>query len=109
MPNGQLAFLTDQGIAIGRTGYQHGDLQHLRVAAGDVSALPDSRLLCTLAHKNSNYETIAILDVQNRASIITVLHESVEGPLHSPVYLGARPRPVVPTHWGQASCFCTTI
>ncbi|MFV2070013.1 MAG: hypothetical protein ACC645_23855, partial [Pirellulales bacterium] len=53
MPDGRLAFLTDQGIAIGRIGHPRSDLQHLRVAAGDVAALPDGRLLCTLASKDS--------------------------------------------------------
>ncbi|MFV2070219.1 MAG: hypothetical protein ACC645_24895, partial [Pirellulales bacterium] len=104
MPDGQLAFLTDHGIAIGRTGTSHHDLQHLRVDAGDVAAIPDGRLLCTLASKQSVYETIAILDTRSQAPRLTVLHESTEGPLHSPVYLGPRPRPpVLPEHVDPAS------
>ncbi|MFV2070826.1 MAG: HEAT repeat domain-containing protein, partial [Pirellulales bacterium] len=95
MPDGRLAFLTDQGIAIGRIGDSRGNLQHLRVAAGDVAALPDGRLLCTLASKDSNYETIAILDTRSQGPTLTVLYESTDGPLHSPVYLGRRSRPPV--------------
>ncbi|MBM4050739.1 MAG: HEAT repeat domain-containing protein, partial [Planctomycetes bacterium] len=86
------------------------DLQHWRVEAGDVAALPDGRLLCTTprritvevtagkekrAIQDFSYEKIGILDPQGREAKLTILYDSPGAALHSPVYLGPRPRPPV--------------
>ncbi len=47
MPDGRVAYLTGSGIAVGRPGCAQRDLVNLPLAAGDVAALPDGRLLCT--------------------------------------------------------------
>ncbi len=108
LPDGRVAFLTGSGIAVGRPGGTAAELRHLAVAAGDVAALPDGRLLCTLprrgargarsrranprAHETS-YERIAIVDPGQEDGKVTVLFESTNAPLHSPVFLGERQRP----------------
>jgi HEAT repeat protein len=108
MPDGRVAFLTGSDIAIGRPGAAAANLQHVRVAAGDVAALPDGRLLCTTARVSSylktvkkkqrtmqsfSYEKIGIVDPRAGHDRVTVLFDAPDAPLHSPVFLGARPRP----------------
>ncbi len=108
MPDGRVAFLTGGDIAIGRPGAAAATLQHLRVAAGDVAALPDGRLLCTVARVSSytktvkkkqrsvqsfSYEKIGIVDPRSGHDRVTLIYDAPDAPLHSPVFLGARPRP----------------
>jgi hypothetical protein len=108
LPDGRVAFLTGGDITIGRLGAAAQNFQHLRVAAGDVAALPDGRLLCTTARVTSytkmvkkkqramqsfSYEKIGIVDPGSGSDRVTLLFDSPDAPLHSPVYLGARPRP----------------
>jgi HEAT repeat protein len=110
MPDGRVAFLSSPGITVGALGASESDLRHFRVGAGDVAALPDGRLLCTTSRDVSvevtvgghqltiqelRYEKIGILDPQAQPATFTVLHDSPDGPLHSPVFLGPRPRPPV--------------
>jgi len=109
LPDGRVAFLSAPGITVGKLGYPAQHLQHMSIAAGDVAALPDGRLLCTTAVnvpreirqgketkiiQEQSYEKIAILDPDSRPPQLTVLYTSEGQPLHSPVYLGRRPRPV---------------
>ncbi len=109
MPDGRVAYLSGSGIDVGRPGCEAKDLQHIGVEAGDVAALPDGRLLCTVARRipvekvvkkqkrivnNFSYEKIAILDPSAGEKVV-VMFNSEEAPLHSPVYLGARPKPPV--------------
>ena len=113
MPDGRVAFLTGSGIAVGRPGATETELRHIEVAAGDVAALPDGRLLCTLpgrvaysdrmrnvkagAHATS-YARIVIVDPARDDNKVVVLYDSKNAPLHSPVFLGARKRPPLVTH-----------
>jgi len=117
MPDGQVAFLTGSGIAFGHPGCTDAELRHLAVAAGDVAALPDGRLLCTLpgraalrgrvrsagsgAHETS-YARIVIADPAQADNKVVVVFDSTNAPLHSPVYLGARQRPPSLSTTGQA-------
>lgn len=110
MPDGRVAYVSGSGIAIGRPGCTSREMQQLRIEAGDVAALPDGRLLCTLPRKTAvektvkkkkrivqdySYEKIAIVDPQNSREEVVVLFDSAEEPVHSPVYLGARARPAL--------------
>ena len=110
LPDGRVAYLSGGGIDIGRTGGLPGTVRHYGLDAGDVAALPDGRLLCTLACRvevevpagkqtrkitDISYEKIAILDPESRKGGVVVVHESQSGALHSPVYLGPRVRPPV--------------
>jgi HEAT repeat protein len=120
LPDGRVAFLSNPGITLGALGAEESELQHFRLEAGDVAALPDGRLLCTMARnvpveasvgeqrqtvQDLRYEQIGILDPQSQPGAFTVLYDSSDrtsngasvGPLHSPVFLGARPRPSVPS------------
>ena len=108
MPDGRVAFLTGSGIAVGRPGCAQRDLVNLPLAAGDVAALPDGRLLCTAGSSTSylkrkkqkaadtapeGFERIGIVDPDQRDGKMVLVFASTNGLLHSPVYLGPRERP----------------
>ena len=110
MPDGRLAFVSGPGITVGQLGQAAKDLQHYALEAGDVAAMPNGQLLCTTARRvpvklgigkdartayDLSYERIGILNPQSRPPTFTPLYDSKDGPLHSPVYLGARVRPPV--------------
>ena len=108
MPDGRVAFVSSPGITVGRPGTPGGAWQHFRLQAGDVAAMPDGRLLCTVMRRiaregtvknqkrtvyDVNYGKIAVLDP--RTQELVVVHDSPEAALHSPVHLGPRRRPPV--------------
>ncbi len=108
MPDGRVAYVSSAGIAVGRMGQSQEQLRNLALEAGDVAALPDGRLLCTVGRPNIvevseagnkkkvrdlSYEEICILDPDSQPPVLTMLHDAAGAPLHSPAYLGVRPRP----------------
>ena len=108
MPDGRVAFLSGPGVTVGRMGSLQKDLQHYRLEAGDVAALPDGRLLCTTPRQvpveltvgkqkrtvqDISYQKIGVLDPASRPPTLTPLYDSQTMPLHSPVYLGPRTKP----------------
>ncbi len=108
MPDGRVAYLTGSGIAVGRPGCAQRDLLNLPLAAGDVAALPDGRLLCT-SRKSTPYmqrrkekrpapdgfNKIGIVDPEHKTGEMVTVFTSAEGGVHSPVFLGARKRPSI--------------
>ncbi len=108
MPDGRVAYLTGSGIAVGRPGCAQRDLVNLPLAAGDVAALPDGRLLCTAGSSSSylkrkkqktadtapeGFERIGIVDPEQRDGKMVQVFTSTNGLLHSPVFLGPHERP----------------
>ncbi len=108
MPDGQVAYVSSAGITVGRMGHSQESMRNFGLEAGDVAALPDGRLLCTVARpvnvevleagqkktvREPSYQEICILDPQSVPPVLTTVHDSAGAPLHSPVYVGARPRP----------------
>ncbi len=108
LPDGRVAFASGSGITVARPGSASKDWQNLPVEAGDVSALPDGRLLCTIpkhiiretiigkqkrTSTDLSYQRICVVDPTGPDRRPMLLYESAEAPLHSPVYLGERPRP----------------
>ncbi|MCX7048351.1 MAG: HEAT repeat domain-containing protein [Candidatus Sumerlaeota bacterium] len=110
MPDGRVAFVSAPGITVGRPGSAAKDMRNFSIQAGDVAALLDGRLICTLARlapdqaivkKNQrvamdlSYEKIGIFDPDGKQISVTILHDATGAPLHSPSFLGARPRPPI--------------
>jgi HEAT repeat protein len=108
LPDGRVAFVTGSSIAVGRPGCAARDLTHLRVEAADVAALPDGRLLGTVVGRtpldvarqkgrrpNPSYrfEQLALLDPDRPGDGAVIVFDSGGDPIHSPVFLGPRPRP----------------
>jgi HEAT repeat protein len=111
MPDGRVAFVSANGITVGEPGSPAEQQRQYRLPAGDVAAMPDGRLICTIARTGQvqyeqggkararselNYDKIDVLDP--RTNELTALYDSPGVPLHSPVFLGARPRPPVLAH-----------
>ena len=117
MPDGRIAFVTGGGIAVGRSGWRAQDLRNFPVDAGDVAALGDGRLLCSVAERRAPdssgtssvrrtmpkrratqgifYNKICILDPASQPPTLTVMYRSDDSQIHSPVALGPRRRPPV--------------
>ncbi len=110
MADGRLAFVSAPGITIGRLGSMDADLSHYRISAGDVAAMPDGRLLCTTARvvavkiqagnaertvNDIRYERICVLDHAADPPTLTPIFDSVDSPIHSSIYVGARTRPPI--------------
>jgi HEAT repeat protein len=111
LPDGRVAYLTGSSIAVGRPGCAQRDLANVPLAAGDVAALPDGRLLCTTGAAGSylkraknpargsagteGFARIGLVEPDQTDGAMVLLHASTNGLLHSPVYLGPRPRPAV--------------
>lgn len=110
LPDGRVAFVTGTSIAVGRPGGLDEDLRQWQIEAGDVAALPDGRLLCTLARRGPvgktareperkvhdfSFEQLALVDPRSPRDEVVIVFDSPGEPIHSPVFLGARPRPPV--------------
>ena len=108
LPDGRVAYVTGGSIAVGRPGSPAASIQHINMDAGDVAALPDGRLLCTLSRRAPvermvggvpqvvqvfSHARIAIVDPSRPDEAPVTVFDSLDGPLHSPMYLGARWRP----------------
>ena len=91
MPDGRVAFVSQPGITVGRPGSPSGRWRHFAMPAGDVAAMQDGRLVCTIG-VGTRYQKIAILDPRNPKTEVVLLH-AAETPLHSPVCIEPRPRP----------------
>ncbi|MCY2994869.1 MAG: HEAT repeat domain-containing protein [Planctomycetota bacterium] len=87
LPDGRLAVLSQMGNLIGRPGNIEQANRRLPPNLTDISPLPDGRLLCTTK------KAIAVLDPNNNQ--LVPVYQTPTGKIHSPVYLGPRPRPPV--------------
>lgn len=98
MPDGRLACISNRGNFIGNPGGAEPTYHNLPGGLGDLSPLPDGRLLCTVLRPEGIRmisDVLAVIDPQDNG--VVSIHESPSGPVHSPVFLGARPRPPVLT------------
>ncbi|MCL4181053.1 MAG: HEAT repeat domain-containing protein [Verrucomicrobia bacterium] len=108
LPDGRVAFVTGSSIAVAEPGTAARDWRHLRIEAADVAALPDGRLLCTVPGRtplevarnlgkrpnpDHRFEQLALVDPDREGDRAVILFDSGGDPIHSPVFLGPRPRP----------------
>ena len=95
MPDGRLAFVSRSGISVGRPGSSTRNLVNFGIDAGDVAPLPDGRLLCTLG-RDGQYRRVGILDPNSKtADDVPVIFQASGMNLHSPIYVGPRPKPPI--------------
>jgi HEAT repeat protein len=94
MPCGRMAVISNQGNFIGDPGGDSRAFRRLPDGLGDLAPLPDGRLLATLLDdgKDRRSRVLAVIDPADMR--VVKIHES-ETTLHSPVFLGPRPRPPV--------------
>ncbi len=110
LPDGRVAFVSAPGITIGVPGTSEREWQHLRLSAGDVAAMPDGRLLCTIGTPRPTagtvgnkppqdgaieYRQLAVIDPDAKSAAPIVFFRSTESEIHSPVFLGPRVKPPV--------------
>lgn len=107
MPDGRLAFISNRGNFIGQSGGAEDSFQALPRGLGDLAPLPDGRLLATVLRPGAgrmNSDVIAVIDP--RDGQVTTVFESPGASVHSPVFLGPRPRPpVLPDHVDRRRAF----
>jgi len=95
LPDGRLACITAQGNFVFAPG-QAQPVQRLPDGLGDLAPLPDGRLLATVlrpGEKRMESDVIAVIDPRDNR--VVPVYECEQGSVHSPVYLGPRPRPPV--------------
>ncbi len=95
MPDGRLACMTAQGNFVFTLGESRA-VHRLPDGLGDLASLPDGRLLATVlrpGEKQMHSDIIAVIDPRDNR--VVPVYECEEGSVHSPVYLGPRPRPPV--------------
>ncbi len=96
MPDGRLAYISSRGNFIAQAGGRDDSHQPLPGGLGDLAAMPDGRLLATVLRPDArrmNSDVIAVIDPSDNQ--VVSVYESPDGSVHSPVFLGARPRPPV--------------
>ena len=96
LPDGRVAFISNRGNFLAAPGAPESSFHRLPDGLGDLTPLPDGRLLATLlSHQPTDRRSrvLAVLDpVDNR---MVQVYASPDGPIHSPVFLGPRSRPPV--------------
>ena len=96
LPDGRLAFIARTGNAVASAGEPERHYHPLPSQLGDVTSLPDGRVLCTVLRPDGSRMSSDVLAVINPADDrIVGIFESTVGPIHSPVFLGSRQRPPV--------------
>lgn len=96
LADGRVAWVDGKNVRLARPGEPESMWRRLPINAADVSALPGSRLIGTVvgtAPGEWPFSRIAIIDPDGDGSGAVTLHDAVEGPVHSPVYVGATPKP----------------
>jgi HEAT repeat protein len=100
LPDGRLACISNRGNFIASVGTAEKTFQRLPTGLGDLAALPDGRLLATVlrpGERRMESDVIAVIDHEENRFV--TIYESTLGSVHSPVFVGPRPRPpVVPEH-----------
>ncbi len=96
LPDGRVAFISTRGNFIAAPGSAEHTYQALPGGLGDLSAMPDGRLLATVLHPSARQQQSTVLTVlEPHDNRLVTIYRSPDGPIHSPVFLGPRPRPSV--------------
>jgi HEAT repeat protein len=100
MADGRVAWVDGTSVRLARPGEPAATWRMIEVAAADVAALPDGRLVCTVATEGKAgppgawpFRGLAMLEPDATEPEVVMLHESTSGAIHSPAFLGPRERP----------------
>ncbi|UCG33699.1 MAG: HEAT repeat domain-containing protein [Phycisphaerales bacterium] len=96
LPDGNLACISSRGNFISSPGGSEPTFHVLPGGLGDLAPLPDGRLLATVLRPKAlriHSDVIAVIDPRDNK--VVSVYESPTGSVHSPVFLGPRPRPPV--------------
>ncbi len=96
LPDGRLAVISNRGNFVANPSGAEPSFHRLPGGLGDLAPMPDGRLLVTVLHHQGNDRRSRVLAVLDPADNRMVnIYESDDTPIHSPVFVGARPRPPV--------------
>jgi len=96
LPDGRVAFISTRGNFIASPGSAERWHQPLPAGLGDLAAMPDGRLLATVLRPAAGRQKSDVLAVFDpRDNQLTAIYHAPDGGIHSPVFLGPRPRPSV--------------
>ena len=96
LPGGKLACISSRGNFIATPGAPEASFQKLPGGLGDLAPLPDGRLLATVLRPEVTRmvsDVLAVIDPSDNQ--VVAVYESPDGSIHSPVFLGPRPRPPI--------------
>lgn len=96
LPDGRLACISSGGNFIATPGAAEQSYHVLPGGLGDLAPLPDGRVLATVLRADIasvSSDVIAVIDPRDNA--VVSIYESPDGSVHSPVFLGPRPRPPI--------------
>ena len=92
LPDGRMAVISTEGNFIGEPGSDSTTFQALPDGLGDLAPLPDGRLLATLFADGDDRRSRALAVIDPADMRMVKIHAS-DTTIHSPVFLGPRPRP----------------
>jgi HEAT repeat protein len=96
LPDGRLGVISNYGNFVANAGGAEASFHRLPGGLGDLAPLPDGRLLVTvLSHQASDRRSRVLAVVDPADNQLVKVYESDDTPIHSPVSLGARPRPPI--------------
>ena len=96
LPDGRLAVISNRGNFVANPGGAEASFHPLPGGLGDLAPLPDGRLLVTVLGRQPSDRRSRVLAVIDPAdNRLVKVYESKDTPIHSPVFLGAHPRPPV--------------
>jgi HEAT repeat protein len=105
LPDGRLACISSRGNFLGAPGSPEAGQLRLPSGLGDLAPLPDGRLLATVLRPQITTmlsDVLAVLDPSDNR--LVRVYESKQGSIHSPVFVGSRPRPpVIPSNVNETS------
>ncbi len=94
LPDGRIAVISNRGNFVADLGAREESFHRLPDGLGDLAPLPDGRLLATVLGSGNDRRTRILTVLDPADNILTRVYES-DTPIHSPVFLGPRPRPLV--------------
>jgi HEAT repeat protein len=96
LPDGRLAVISKRGNVLADLGGGEEAFQRLPGGLGGLAPLPDGRLLVSvLGHRPSDRRSRALAVLDPADNRMVKIYESDDTPIHSPVFVGRRPRPPV--------------
>ena len=96
LPDGRLAVISNRGNFVANPGGAEASFHRLPGGLGDLAPLPDGRLLATvLAHQVGDRRSRVLAVIDPADNRLVKVYQSDGTPIHSPVFLGPRPRPPV--------------
>ncbi|MFO7776072.1 MAG: HEAT repeat domain-containing protein [Candidatus Hydrogenedentota bacterium] len=92
LPDGDLAFISNQGNFIAPLGGVEDSFHRLPDGLGDLASMPDGRLLATVLGSGADQRSRILAVIDPADNQLMRIYES-DSPIHSPVFVGERPRP----------------